>query len=239
MEKQPFISRKDHFITHLYSYLQTKGHKIFILEILVGTFLSILSMYLFYEVAENVLNQDFHMLDVTLSEFIYQFRSPQMTLIMQIITNLISPLVVGIVIFITMITVAKRNIRGFVSFILTLGVGFILNTVLKYLFSIPRPELSPLLELSSYSFPSAHAMISLIFYGGLSYFIFTTIKSKLLALVFSLVSVFLIFLIGFSRVYLGVHYPSDILAGYLSGSFWLISSIILERTFLLSKIFKQ
>jgi membrane-associated phospholipid phosphatase len=108
----------------------------------------------------------------------------------------------------------------------SLGLMFLL----KYLFRRKRP-LSPLLHaVRGLSFPSGHALISLTFYGLLIYILFHTMEPGPLLYIITSVLVLLILLIGFSRVYLRVHYTSDVFAGFIIGLLWLwISLFVLNR----------
>ncbi len=102
----------------------------------------------------------------------------------------------------------------------------ILNQLLKGLFTRPRPTLpDPLLLESGYSFPSGHAMGSLIVYGVLVYFAVLTLQNWWARVAVILAATLLVLLIGFSRMYLGVHYVSDVVAGYAAGGVWLSALI--------------
>lgn len=108
--------------------------------------------------------------------------------------------------------------------------SLILMTILKYLFHRKRPLLPLLQPARGMSFPSGHAMMSITFYGLLIYIISHTIKNQPAkrALITSLV--LLIAVIGFSRIYLRVHYTSDVLAGYIIGILWLLIALdVLSR----------
>ena len=94
----------------------------------------------------------------------------------------------------------------------------------KIIFHRPRPSTAVFLENSN-SFPSGHATIAVAFYGFLIYLLFNKIKGKVNRVLFFLVGFIVILAIGFSRLYLGVHYLSDVGAGYLVGSSWLILGI--------------
>ena len=96
--------------------------------------------------------------------------------------------------------------------------------LLKYLFKRKRP-LYPLQEAKGLSFPSGHAIMSVTFYGLLIYIISQTIKDKPLKLSLIISLIIFIQLIGFSRVYLRVHYASDVAVGYITGLLWLIISL--------------
>ena len=102
--------------------------------------------------------------------------------------------------------------------------------LLKLIFNRPRP-LIPLLEPAiGLSFPSGHAMTSITFFGLLIYFVNGHTPNKTIKVILICLLVVLILLIGISRIYLRVHYPSDVLAGYCMGTIWLIISLkILNR----------
>jgi len=103
----------------------------------------------------------------------------------------------------------------------------ILNLGLKNLFERSRPDLFRVVEEAGYGFPSGHAMVSLCFYGMLAFLIARHIQSWRWRLVVITLAVALAGTIGVSRVYLGVHYPTDVVAGYFAGSTWLAFSISL------------
>jgi len=108
----------------------------------------------------------------------------------------------------------------------SLGLMFLL----KHLFKRKRP-LAPLLMVAKgLSFPSGHAIMAVTFYGLIIYIIFHTINIEWLKWLLTGVLTCLIFLVGFSRIYLRVHYASDVLAGYIIGFIWLIISLnVLSR----------
>lgn len=107
--------------------------------------------------------------------------------------------------------------------------GVTLMFLLKMLFNRPRPLIPLLKEAAGLSFPSGHAMMSFSFYGLLIYLVWQNVKNgwvKGIAVTFLF---FLILLIGFSRIYLRVHYASDVLAGFCVGIIWLVLSLWVTR----------
>ena len=103
--------------------------------------------------------------------------------------------------------------------------SLVLMFSLKYLFRRSRP-LAPLLEQArGYSFPSGHALISFTFYGLLIYLTWQNVKNIWVKWSITLALALLIFVIGLSRVYLRVHYASDVIAGYCVGCMWLLLSL--------------
>jgi membrane-associated phospholipid phosphatase len=105
--------------------------------------------------------------------------------------------------------------------------GFIVNYFMKLSFQRVRPP-APLIEpLQNFSFPSGHATSAFIFYGLLAYLIWKTNLPKVYKFLIGTVLILFSLLIGFSRVYLRVHYPSDVLAGFCIGFAWLALTITL------------
>jgi undecaprenyl-diphosphatase len=106
---------------------------------------------------------------------------------------------------------------------MALAGGDWLNALLKATFDRPRPSFSePIATAAGFSFPSGHAMSSLTVYGALAFVIAASVKSRRARLLGVVSLAALVVAIGFSRVYLGVHYVSDVLAGYSAGIAWLM-----------------
>ena len=120
--------------------------------------------------------------------------------------------------------------------VLAIGLSsLILMLFLKWLFARKRP-LSPLLQAArGLSFPSGHAIMSMSFYGLLIYYVLHSPLPSWVVVVLTVLLIILIMLIGFSRVYLRVHYASDVLAGFIIGLIWLfITLAVVENVELLS-----
>ena len=122
-----------------------------------------------------------------------------------------------------LVLLARRDWRHLVMIAVTAGGGALLNLALKSAFHRARPSFAAEFPVTSSSFPSGHAMDSLIGYGLLAYWLgsrFPRTQRSINAVVVALVA-----LIGFARIYLGVHYLSDVIAGYSAGFIWLMVSI--------------
>lgn len=104
-----------------------------------------------------------------------------------------------------------------------------MNILMKSLFERPRPIFPHLVEASGLSFPSGHAMISFSFYGLLIYIVWREIRNKGVKYFLVVFLLLLIHLIGFSRIYLKVHFATDVMAGFSLGIIWLILSIFILR----------
>jgi undecaprenyl-diphosphatase len=121
--------------------------------------------------------------------------------------------------------------RGALLVIVTLAGAWVIDTGLKLLFARARPEAffdyypAP----QSYSFPSGHALFSVCFFGGLAVLLTHRLERRPVQVAVWLVAVALILLIGSSRVYLGVHYPTDIVGGYAMGIAWVTAVAFGDR----------
>ena len=166
--------------------------------------------------------------DQQVSNFFITVRTPLITKLMHIISK--SSDVFGylfLVVLMSMILFLKKDsklaLQG--TLILILAAG--LNILLKGAIARPRPFENPLAYASFYSFPSGHAMSAIVFYGFLIHIIFSLDIKPVLKYLFTLIFIFISFVIGLSRIYLGVHYASDILGGYFAGLIWLMLCLII------------
>lgn len=144
------------------------------------------------------------------------------------------------VIFITLISlVALYFLFGFrreLLFVIAVSIGSaLLNVFLKWIFQRERPDIHRLIEEAGYSFPSGHSMAAFTLYATLTFIMWSHINSKLgRSLIIALAST-IILGIGISRIYLGVHFPSDVLGGYLTSGLWLFFSIVIAKKILILK----
>lgn len=148
-----------------------------------------------------------------------------------VISNTITPIAKAITNFggaIYLISIAIilffviKNKKIGLSIFSNLGIAAILNFLLKNILQRPRPTEYRLIQESGYSFPSGHSMVSMAFYGFLIYLIYKKVKNKKVKWSLICILSILIVAIGISRIYLGVHYTSDVLAGFLVAIFYLI-----------------
>lgn len=211
-----------------------------IIEVVLGSLFALVMLYAFFKVGAEVIDKDITFLDNSITHFVYSFRNPFLTEFMKVITNFGGEIFLGVAVFTTIFFLLKSHKKDALvfSFILVFGVG--LNFLLKNVFQRPRPNLLPLIKIdTSYSFPSGHAMNSFIFYACLSYFIFRRMKNKKLGILLILGSGLLVVLIGLSRIYLGVHYPSDVIAGLIAGLAWFVAALLFEKIIILLRLFRK
>ena len=188
----------------------------------------------FLDLAEDVFNKEIMKGDIIGYKIISTFLiSDFMTPIAKVITNLGSAVFL-IALTIILIIVIKNKKIG-LSIFLNLSFVTILNQLLKRILQRPRPNEFRIIEETGYSFPSGHSMVSMAFYGYLIYLIYKYVKNKYIKWgLITLLSI-LIVSIGTSRIYLGVHYTSDVLGGVLIAVSYLIIYISWVNKFLIEK----
>jgi len=156
--------------------------------------------------------------------------------IMVFITNIASVwslFILSAILFLTLLY--KKKWYYSLLFLLSMIGGLLFEFLIKLIIHRPRPE-DALVTVSGYSFPSGHATMSLLFFSVLLYAFKDDIKNKILRNVFITSNIIAFLLIGFSRIYLNVHWLSDVLAGFSLGLFWLtLLILIFQATISLSK----
>ncbi|KEK23562.1 phosphatase PAP2 family protein [Bacillus gaemokensis] len=125
----------------------------------------------------------------------------------------------------------KRYYVAMFIYPLAILTTHLVNKGIKEIVKRDRPNLNEALDALGYSFPSGHAMLSIITYGFLAYIIAANLKNKAGKYMITLVMALFIIWIGLSRIILSVHYPTDILAGYCLGGILLIIAIYFHRLF--------
>ncbi|GBE94916.1 phosphatase PAP2 family protein [Nostoc cycadae] len=186
-------------------------------------------LFVLAELFEEVLEREAFAFDTYFLLWLHQFANPSLDNVMLTITNLGNPSVVVLVVVVSLaILWWRRYFQEAKIFAIACLGALILNTGLKLLFTKPRPQLWPqLISETSFSFPSGHALGSLVLYGFLGYLL-ATHYPRFAQFIYS-VTVMAIAFIGISRLYLGVHWPTDVIAGYGVGFLWLTICIAMLK----------
>lgn len=196
---------------------------------IVGLIVCLLIIYIVAQISDEVLEQEAFAFDKTILLWIHSFANPTGDRIMHLITSLNNPDFVSVVAAVALIVLLwKRCFAEAKIFIIDCAGGVILSYGLKSVFGKTRPDLwqSAIKEVS-YSYPSGHALGSTVLYGFLAY-LFATRFPQLSWLIYLLAAV-LIGAVGLSRLYLGVHWPTDIIGGYGIGFLWLTFCITMLK----------
>lgn len=143
--------------------------------------------------------------------------------------NMGSKIGVGIItlVFLALLWIKYRNYEAMAALVFGVAAGNEVNKWLKVAVGRPRPDQEHLVDVASLSFPSGHAMIGMILYTFIAYFIINELESESAKWITAIIAGIWIFLMGISRIVMGVHYPSDIAAGFAAGYIWVFISISL------------
>ncbi len=199
-----------------------------IIILIFGFITSTLCLYIFSELAEKVLANETIYLDHLINKFISSFYSGLLNIVMKLVTRTGSLVCLATLSAITFIWLwfYKKDAWVNLFFFITVAGGGILNRLLKIFFHRTRPSLKPEIDAVNFSFPSGHAMGSLIFYGFIGYLIIRSERKKISKIISTIFLAGFIFMIGISRIYLNVHYATDVIAGFCAGTLWLVICIL-------------
>lgn len=173
--------------------------------------LFLLVIFVFIKIAKRVFIKEIFIFDGIIYHFLVSMRSYILNGFFKVITNMGSALVLAIVTALCVIFIRDKKYKLLVPVNLAIIAG--LNIILKNIFVRQRPNQLRLIEEKGYSFPSGHAMACTAFYGLLIYIAYKKIQNKLIRNTICIILAILIILIDISRIYVGVHYTSDVLAG--------------------------
>lgn len=188
------------------------------------------ALVFFAWLADEVLEGDTEVFDNIIRGFAQQYAGETATALMRFVTILGSTLFLSVVFISILIIFIRQKWNRAAALLTTSMVGaIILNFVLKVSFARTRPL--PFFETplpDSYSFPSGHALFAACFYGSLAWLFAARAANRALQIGVCSAALLLILLIGLSRIYLGVHYPSDVIAGFAAAIVWVSTVILID-----------
>jgi undecaprenyl-diphosphatase len=188
-----------------------------------------LSLWLFAWLAGEMQDGDVSKFDDAIRGWVHALASPRMTGTMLFVSRLGYDLLIVELVIALAVFLGLRWRRGALWLAVTMAGAVALDMALKQAFHRVRPDAFFVSQPGSYSFPSGHALASFCFYGVLAGLIADRVKSMPVRVAAGLVAALLIFAIGFSRIYLGVHYPTDVIAGYLAAALWVSTMLAVDR----------
>jgi undecaprenyl-diphosphatase len=134
---------------------------------------------------------------------------------------------VGSLSIVVLVALFRVRSRRWAAFAVACMIGGFISSIVKTLVERPRPSIDPLVHLESYAFPSGHALAAALAFGGIAFFVLHTTRLPRVALWIGAGAC--VGIVGFTRVYLGVHWPSDVLVGWLLGSCWILGIVWIIR----------
>jgi undecaprenyl-diphosphatase len=196
-------------------------------KLLSAYFLSLVAAIFFGIIALLIGRDKISAFDLSIISTVQGWENPTLTTIMKRLswsgtTLVVVFLAIGILIFLAAVLGHRKELLLFIAII---GGAPLLNNVLKSFFRRERPDIHRLAEEASFSFPSGHSMTAFALYGGVIYLLWRHVRSGAGKFLLTAAGSIIILSIGISRIYLGVHYPSDVIGGYLASGVWLGLSI--------------
>ena len=202
------------------------------LSLLLGMAVAVGTIIFFGWLSDEVLDGETRQFDDVTRAAVHQLASPALTNVMRGISFLGSTLFLTVASGVAILCFALRKWgREAKLFALTMIGAALLNISLKLAFKRPRPV--PFFDLTTpetYSFPSGHSLTSCVFFGALAALLSARIRSKRVRVVVWIVCATMFLLIGFSRIYLGVHFTTDVIAGFAAALIWILVVRFVELT---------
>lgn len=207
-----------------------RGQSIRLLSVLL---LLIVFGVTFGSIASSIGNQPMGAFDTSIIAVVQGWETSWLTAVLKIFTWIgtgygVTPIAM---IMFTILYFGLRHRQQAWLLIATVAGSIILNSVLKHVFKRERPEIYRIADAGGFSFPSGHAMMAFALYGILAFIFWYHVKRTGNRILLVLFAAFMILMIGMSRIYLGVHYPSDIVGGYAASGFWMIITIVIYTYF--------
>ncbi|GHA77110.1 phosphatase PAP2 family protein [Pontibacter akesuensis] len=202
------------------------GAALFTFELLFVWLLFLVCIVTFLYIGAELLQGDTLGFDEAAFDFAASLGSPAMDSFIKFITFFASQqflIPAGLILIAYFLFVRKHRWYSLKVPVVALG-SISLNLILKYFFDRERP-MEPLVKASGLSFPSGHSMMAASFYGLIIYLVWQNVESKALKYTLTVLLLTFAFLIGFSRIYLRVHYATDVVAGFAAGFLWVIIGI--------------
>jgi len=217
-------------ITFLRNKFSTRNEDLsFYILIFSALVVFVLGLNFFIELTDSLTGRALKNYDRTVTNFVISFRTPQLTKIFQYITDagdlygyIIATFIAAVFFFLKF-----RNWKIIMQLLAVTILAALSNIALKRVINRARPDIEHLVVVESLSYPSGHSMSAMAFYGFLIYLSFRIKMARWLRVLFCFLCVFLILGIGISRIYLGVHFPSDVLGGFTAGLIWVAFCVIL------------
>ena len=221
------VNKLDRWLDPILDKYRHKGA--YFVTALIALVLIVVGINVFVELTETLKTEYLGAIDSKVTQFVFSFRSPTLTDFFIFVTNVGDVngylIILAIMVLVTAFIYKKWKYVGQIFLVLLLATAS--NMVLKRFIDRARPDLEHMVTVETLSYPSGHAMSAMAFYGFLIYLLYKLRLNLLVKNILILLVALLILSIGISRIYLGVHFPSDILGGFIAGAIWVLFCILL------------
>lgn len=201
----------------------------YIVAIIIAAIFFVMALNAFVEITDELAENELGAADETVTGYVTSFRSDGLTSFFTFMTHMgdrFAYIVIGLLVALYFF-LRHRSWKFILQAILVLMLSTASNIMLKRVINRQRPVAEHLVSVDTLSYPSGHSMSAMAFYGFLIYLTLVLKGSRRAKAVVIAVLIFIIVCVGLSRVYLGVHYPSDVAAGFMGGLIWVTFCVIL------------
>ena len=221
-------------IDNLRSFLREKFHQYdvtlpYVITVFIALIVVVVGINIFIELTETLKSDLLADYDHQITEYVISFRSPALTEYFIFITHVGD--VYGYAVVLILLTIMSifvfKHWKYTVQIVFVLLLSALSNLILKRFVDRARPGIEHMVSVETLSYPSGHAMSAMAFYGFLMFLFYRFKINIFLKIGIILLLALLIFSIGLSRIYLGVHFPSDIAGGYIAGFIWVVFCVLL------------
>ena len=221
-------------IDNLRSFLREKFHQYdvtlpYVITVFIALIVVVVGINIFIELTETLKSDLLADYDHQITEYVISFRSPALTEYFIFITHVGD--VYGYAVVLILLTIMSifvfKHWKYTVQIVFVLLLSALSNLILKRFVDRARPGIEHMVSVETLRSPSGHAMSAMAFYGFLMFLFYRFKINIFLKIGVILLLALLIFSIGLSRIYLGVHFPSDIAGGYIAGFIWVVFCVLL------------
>lgn len=191
------------------------------------TIILFISLILFIFLTYNIFNNKIAFIDSYIEGIILSIRNDKLTDFMTIITNISSAYALIVITILLLILIKNKKIPILITF--NLIFSFLTSQLIKIILRRDRPIDISLVNAVGFSYPSGHSMVSMAYFGFIAYLVYKYIDNTIVKVILIITLFISIIAIGFSRIYLGVHYFSDVLGGFLLSISYLMLFININK----------
>ncbi|MGB2760888.1 MAG: phosphatase PAP2 family protein [Maribacter stanieri] len=200
----------------------------YVITVIVALIVVVGGINLFIELTETLKTDLLATYDTTITDYVISYRSPNLTSYFKFMTNVgdVYGYLIVLVIFLLLSLLVFKRWKYVVQATLVLTLATVSNMMLKRFIDRARPGIEHLVSVETLSYPSGHAMSAMAFYGFLIFLVTKFKIHKVIKYALIAILILLILSIGISRIYLGVHFPSDIAGGFIAGFIWVVFCVL-------------
>tara|TARA_R110000744_G_scaffold45528_7_gene101046 strand:+ start:1069 stop:1806 length:738 start_codon:yes stop_codon:yes gene_type:complete len=200
----------------------------YVITVIVVLIVVVGGINLFIELTETLKTDLLATYDTTITDYVISYRSPNLTSYFKFMTNVgdVYGYLIVLVIFLLLSLLVFKRWKYVVQATLVLALATVSNMMLKRFIDRARPGIEHLVSVETLSYPSGHAMSAMAFYGFLIFLVTKFKIHKIIKYALIAILILLILSIGISRIYLGVHFPSDIAGGFIAGFIWVVFCVL-------------